>query len=270
MGIFDGVLLASDYDATLRGKTLKVLDRDIRALEYFQEEGGKFVLTTGRCWSAFVQQARELPLQSPTLLSNGASFCRMETGELLFNYDLPLRCREDMALLAAQFPDVAFETYHGEEVYCQQPNDYTAWHMSLVKATYTELPLEEMPLPWLKVLLEGERSELEAMKQVVLERWGEYYECIFSNEHLLELTAKNVHKGTGVRAAAEWFGIAPEHIYCVGDNDNDLPMLTTARIGFAPEGSVVAAKNLPGIRVVRDCESGCVESVIEILREIYG
>lgn len=26
MGIFDGVLLASDYDGTLRGSTLKVLD----------------------------------------------------------------------------------------------------------------------------------------------------------------------------------------------------------------------------------------------------
>lgn len=270
MGIFDGVLLASDYDATLRGKTLKVLPRDIQALEYFQAQGGKFVLTTGRCWSAFVQQARELPLKSPTLLSNGASFCRMETGELLFHHDLPHRCREDMAELAALFPGVAFETYHGEEVYCQQPNDYTAWHMRLVKASYTELPLREMPLPWVKVLLEGDRGALEEMKQVVLARWGDFYECIFSNEHLLELTAKNVHKGTGVAAAAAWFGISPDHVYCVGDNDNDLPMLTTAKIGFAPAGSVVAEKQLPGIRVVRDCESGCVEHVIEILKEIYG
>lgn len=269
MGIFDGVLLASDYDATLRGKTLKVLPRDIKALEYFQAQGGTFVLTTGRCWSAFVQQARELPLQSPTLLSNGASFCHMDTGELIFNRNLPDRVREDMAALAEEFPDVAFETYHGEEVYCQQPNAFTAWHMSLVKASYTECPLTEMPLPWLKVLLEGERDQLEEMRQTVVERWGEHYECIFSNEHLLELTAKNVHKGTGVHSAADWLGISPEHIYCVGDNDNDLPMLTMAKIGFAPAASAVAAKGLPEIRIVRDCESGCVEHVIEILTEIY-
>ena len=269
MGIFDGVLLASDYDATLRGKTLKVLPRDIQALEYFQAQGGKFVLTTGRCWSAFVQQARELPLGSPTLLSNGASFCHMDTGEVIFNYDLPHRVREDMALLASEFPDVAFEAYHGEEVYCQQPNEFTAWHMTIVKASYVERPLEEMPLPWVKVLLEGERPRLEEMRKRVVERWSDHYECIFSNEHLLELTAKDVHKGTGVGRAAEWFGISPEHIYCVGDNDNDLPMLTTAKIGFAPAGSAVAARNLPGIRIVRDCESGCVENVIEILTEIY-
>lgn len=269
MGIFDGVLLASDYDGTLRGSTLTVLPRDVAAIRQFQAEGGRFILTTGRCYSTFFRQARELPLESPTLLSNGATFCEMDTQRVLFNHDLPGRAPGDMAQLAARFPGLAFETYFGEDIYCFQPNEYTRWHMGLVKSTYTESPLEEMPTPWLKVLFEAEHDTLAQVQRMVLERWGGHYECIFSNENLLELTAKGVHKGTGVLEAAKMLGVSPEHVYCVGDNDNDMPMLRVAKIGFAPAGSVVAARGEPGIRVVRGCDEGCVESVIEALEELY-
>lgn len=269
MGIFDGVLLASDYDGTLRGSTLTVLPRDVAAIRHFQAEGGRFILTTGRCYSTFFRQAKELPLESPTLLSNGATFCEMDTAKTIFNHNLPDRAPADMAVLAGMFPDLAFETYFGEDIYCFHPNAYTKWHMELVKSTYTERPLGDMPTPWLKVLFEAEHETLVQVQEIVLSRWSDFYECIFSNETLLEVTAKGVHKGSGVLEAAKLLGILPEHVYCVGDNDNDLPMLRAAKIGFTPAGSVVAAKGEPGIRVVRGCDDGCVESVIEALEEIY-
>ena len=270
MGIFDGVLLACDYDGTLCGVGSTVLPRDLAAIRRFQAQGGKFVMATGRCWSTFALQAKQLPLDNPTLLSNGATFCDMDTRRILFQHDLPARAEEDMAVLAELFPNVAMEAYHGEDIYCFRPNEYTRWHMDLVKSSYVESPLEDMPTPWLKVLFEGTREDLAALRQTVLARWSGCYECIFSNENLLELTGKNVHKGTGVLEAAQLLGVAPEHVYCVGDNDNDLPMLRAARIGFVPAGSVAASRNEPGIRVVRGCDAGCVESVIEALEELYG
>ena len=112
-----------------------------------------------------------------------------------------------------------------------------------------------MPTPWLKVLLEGEREDLEQIQKLILERWSAFYECIFSSVNLLELTGKNVHKGAGVLEAAKYLGVAPEHIYCVGDNDNDLPMLRIAAAGFVPEGSVAAGRDL-GFTLVRDADHG--------------
>lgn len=270
MGIFDGVMLACDYDGTLCGVGSTVLPRDLTAIRRFQAEGGIFIVATGRGFSTFVQQAKQLPLCHPTLLSNGATLCDMDTGCILFRHDLPDRVVGDMGAMAAAFPGVAMEAYHGEEVYCHRPNRYTHWHMELVGTTYTEAALEEMPTPWLKVLLEGEREELARLRDAVLTRWSDFYECIFSNENLLELTGKNVHKGAGVLETAQILGAAPEHVYCVGDNDNDMPMLRTARMGFAPAGSVAAGRGEPGIRVVRGCNDGCVEHVIEVLEKIYG
>lgn len=269
MGMFDGVMLVSDYDGTLRGSTRVVLQQDLDAIRFFQQEGGTFLVCTGRCYSTFFQQAQALPLHAPTLLSNGATFCDMKTGEELFHYDLPHRAAEDIRVLGDRFPGVAFETYYGEEIYCWHPNSYTQWHMELVKSAYIEREPEEMPLPWLKVLMEGEKSELMQVQEWVLSHWSQHYECIFSNDNLMELTANGVHKGTGVLRAAKQLGIAPEHIYCAGDNDNDVPMLTAVARGFAPAGSVVAGKGLPGVEVVRDADHGCIESVIEWLKERY-
>lgn len=267
MGIFDGVLLASDYDGTLRGSTLQVLDRDKRAIEQFQQEGGAFILTTGRCYAAFYQQAEELPLRFPTLLSNGATFCEMNTGRTIFNHNLPERAPDDLRFVAEHFPDVAMETYYGEEVYCYHPNAFTDWHMSLVNTSYTEADLKEMPTPWLKVLFEGVHAELEEVQKMILDLWGDYYECIFSNRNLLELTGKNVHKGFGVLEAARLLKIDRKNIYCVGDNDNDLPMLRIARIGFAPKGSVASAHE--NLQIVRDADNGCLENVIQLLHWRY-
>ena len=42
----------------------------------------------------------------------------------------------------------------------------------------------------------------------------------------------------------------------MGDNDNDLPMLRTAKIGFAPPGSVAAGRD-KGLEIVRDADHGC-------------
>ena len=101
------------------------------------------------------------------------------------------------------------------------------------------------------------------------EKVGESYEVIFSNRYLLELTAKGSHKGGSALWLAEHLGISREHLYCVGDNQNALPMLEVARIGFAPENCSPLLKEW-GARIVNNCDAGCVAAVIKILDVLYS
>lgn len=268
MGRFDGVLLASDYDGTLCGE--KVQERDKAAIRAFQREGGTFMVVTGRCYSDFVQQSKELPLTHPSLLSNGATLCDMNSGEILFSNNLSEHATEDMIELMVGFPDVAVAVYHKHENYLFQPNDLSDYHSALVKSIPEERPLEEIPTPWLKAMFLGQRPELEKIRAIVLERWSDRYECIFSADCLLELTAKGIHKGNGVLRTAKSLGIAPEHIYCVGDNENDLPMLNVAATAFAPSLSAVDKLQLDGPIIVNDVEHGCIESVVAYLWDKYS
>lgn len=64
--------------------------------------------------------------------------------------------------------------------------------------------------------------------------WAEDYELIFSGKTLLEMTAKGANKGGMVRRLAQRLGISMEHVYCVGDEANDLSMLQAAAPGLCP------------------------------------
>ena len=74
MGIFDGVLLASDFDNTLlntevprrTGAPVPRLSAGNRAaLEYFMARGGRFALATGRALAAIEKLVDDIPTNSP-------------------------------------------------------------------------------------------------------------------------------------------------------------------------------------------------------------
>ena len=82
------------------------------------------------------------------------------------------------------------------------------------------------------------------------------------------MTAKGANKGGMVMRLAQRLNIAPEHIYCVGDEANDIPMLTAAAQGFAPANCVEAVRQC-GATVVCDAREGALADVVEILEKKY-
>ena len=102
----------------------------------------------------------------------------------------------------------------------------------------------------------------------MLSRWGEHYEVIFSNPVLLEMTDKGCHKGAMVVRVAEHLGIAPDRVYCIGDNQNDIPMLAVSAIPFAPANCAPEVRAW-GARIVRHCDDDALADVVDILDGIY-
>ena len=41
---------------------------------------------------------------------------------------------------------------------------------------------------------------------------------------------------------AKLLGVARKDIYCIGDHNNDIPMLEVSEIGFAPENAIPEVK----------------------------
>lgn len=106
------------------------------------------------------------------------------------------------------------------------------------------------------------------MQQWMKERFGDRYGVFFSHPMLLEITPGGCNKGTGVLRLAELLGIRREHIYCAGDNENDLAMLEAAAVGFTPAGSSQAALDTADV-IVCDCDQGAIADVVEYLQEKY-
>ena len=175
---------------------------------------------------------------------------------------------ERLAQLCRVFPDLAVEAYHGEEIYVHNPNAVTMNHLKLVGGTQILCPIEEMPTPWNKVIMEQDEPYLKEVQAHLLQHWGDRCEVIFSNHVLLELTAKGSHKGAMVAAAAQLLHVAPQNLYCMGDNQNDIPMLALSAIPFAPANCSQPVRDW-GARILNHCDGHAVAQAIGILDELY-
>ena len=280
MGKFDGVLLCSDFDntivdtaAVLRGELEEALPgaRTIQALNYFMAEGGRFAVATGRALAAFMSHAHEVPMNAPAVLYNGAALYDFAAGEYLETNYLNDAAMERAQAALELCPNIGAEAYNDSlDIPTVQPNDFTRRHQHLAHTGVTEFDrLTDIPGPIGKLLLEGQREDLEkAMAYLTSQPWSGEYEIIFSGKTLLEMTAKGSNKGAMVRLLAQRLGISMDHVYCAGDESNDISMLTAAAEGFAPANCVQAVKDC-GATIVSDVRHDALADIIDILDKRY-
>lgn len=270
MGKFDGVLLISDYDDTLYNSQLTVSEENHRAIRRFMEQGGHFTIATGRAHRTFTPQIERehLEFNAPVILSNGAAIYDYAAGRYLVQTGLDKEMKDRLIRLCLRFPTLGFEAYHGEEIYVHNPNSVTEAHLSRMGVPHTRCPIEDIPTPWSKLLLEQDHPVLLEVQAYIQAHWKDCCEAIFSNRYLLEITAKGSNKGTMAAKVAELLGISRENLYCIGDNLNDLPMLALSAIPFAPENCTQGVKDW-GARILPHCDDHTVARAIEILDTIY-
>ena len=281
MGKFTGVLLASDYDNTLLdtesarrsgGEAPRVSERNQAALRYFMEQGGRFAVATGRALAALEHFVDEIPMNAPAIICNGAALYDFSAREyldyILLNRDLCRRCQE--LLLAS--PTTAAEAYPLLEsvIHAVRPNAYTRQHEHLTHTPVREdASLLEVPQPLTKVIFEDEHAALEALRDRLLAQpWIQECEMAFSAANLLELTGRGASKGGMVRRLAARLEIPMDHVYCVGDEANDITMLRAAAQGFAPANCVDAVRAC-GATLVADCRHDALAEVVDILDQRY-
>lgn len=268
MGIFDGVLLVSDFDDTLVDRKKRLPERTKTALSRFVAQGGKFTLASGRGLESVQKQAPGLSIGAPVIVANGTQIYDLDQEMLLFEANFSEQVRQDFAETLERFPTAAVEIFGAGQLYAVRPNEVTKIHLEVTGQHAREAQLSEIPMPWVYAKFEDRHDQLEEMQRWMKARFGTRYGIFFSHPMLLEITPGGCNKGTGVLKLAELLGIQREDIYCAGDNENDLAMLEAAAIGFTPAGSSQAALDTADV-IVCDCDQGAIADVVEYLQRKY-
>lgn len=272
MGLFSDILLTVDYDHTMTGTNNAVPVRNLEAIRYFTENGGAFTLNTGRS----VPMSRPLwdvvPVNAPMLLYNGAVALDTKTEEMLFCHTIPLDMRQTIFWCLETFPDLIVEVQSLESHYCFQnsPEWYEFRgrnHCARRFATLDEdlgpflkfaiyLPIRGSTINDMYTATDAERARLLEAERLIRERYGHAVDLFRPTARIMDVQAKGVSKDKAARELQKRLG--RKILVCVGDGENDLPMLKEADYAFGPCDGVMA-KFFP---TVCNCDEGAVADVI--------
>lgn len=287
MGKFDGVLLVSDICDTLvdtsrgafvdeeKGKTeefVPVPERNRQALEYFTAEGGRFTLATGRALKYVQFYADRIPVNAPGVLGDGSAICDIRSGAYLETAVLDRRARELGQAVLDRFPGTTVTARHLDGMYhTVRPDARARLIMSVSDDALEASSLREVPLPIQRLWFRDRSRTLREVRDFLRGQDEDgVYELAFTSEerNQLQMAARGSGKGSMVRRLAERLGISMEHVYCAGNGDDDVSMLTAAKQGFAPSNCTQAVRDC-GAAVVCSVQEGTLADAVRILDRNY-
>lgn len=266
MGKFEKVLIASDFDGTLKNDNGVITEDVLRAIDYFISEGGFFTVCTGRTYQGFHMYDPSY-INAPVLLTNGSMAYDYEKGETVFFNGIG---EEGIALVRAimeNFPQVAVEMYPFNRTYAIHLDEHAHRHFTNQGIPYEVISdPSEAPLPWAKVML-GAHECSQEVQQFMRENFSSP-SFLPTTGGYIEIMKTGSDKGSGLLCLADYLGVPHERTYAVGDGYNDIEMLDAAAAGFVPcNGSPEAIYHANYL--VRSNNRGAVAHVIEILDSMY-
>lgn len=256
MGKFEGYVLVSDFDGTLIDHALNVSNENIRAVQSFITQGGRFLGATGRTELNVRPFAQGLPLSSPWILYNGAAIYDWE--KEVFVYKAPL----DRALTEAfahkvmdQFSDINIQVFTGGPFSQVNPAARPDTQAVLENQHFENRMMEDVADDWLKVLFCSDNPEelatIETM--LTLDPLAGKVHKTHSARRYFELTAQGVNKGSALRWLKSVLTPVPQCVVAIGDYFNDIEMLREADIPAAPESALNEVKQCA--RIITTCHT---------------
>lgn len=262
---FKNVLLASDFDGTLKNDNGEITRDVMEKIKYFISEGGLFTVCTGRIYQGFHLYSEEY-INAPVLLGNGAMAYDYKNEKIIFNDAIDLEGIAPLKAVYNLFPETAFEFYSFESVCALNPEETSVRHFTSQDIAFkTVASVESAPRPWTKVMLHSKFQSLTIQEE--LEKFPEIAYLKTTGEYI-EVLKKGVNKGTALLKLGNALGCSCNDIYSAGDGYNDVDMLKAAKAGFVPENGSKEALSAAAY-VTRSNNEGCIAHVIEILDELY-
>lgn len=262
---FKNVIIASDFDGTLKNDEGIITPDVIEKIRYFIGNGGFFTVCTGRIHQGFHLYSPEY-INAPVLLGNGAMAYNYENDKIIFNDGIGEEGLPAINDVLKAFPNISIEFYNFNKVCAINLNTHSEQHFTSqgINFEIVNTP-EKAPLPWTKVMIAAHGCSQEV--QAILEKHPEI-NYLKTTGNYVEVLKKGVDKGTGLLKLADALGCKQSDTYAAGDGYNDVEMLVASNGGFVPENGSQEALSVAKY-VTRSNNDGCIAHAIEILDEIY-
>jgi len=265
-------LLVIDIDGTLLNTEGRIGARTLAAVRAAQEAGIVVTLATARRYSNTVQIARELELESPLIVYDGALIVSYPDEKILHTYPL----QADIAQQAVEVlvshklqPVVHPATGLKEEIWTG-PLEFDNLWLEAYFAVYPEqvrrMSFENLctghPDPWRVVSFDEEEQIYSLIPELgSLDcSWIAIRRGSFGCAEL-SFMQRGCSKASGVMAVARLLGVPLEQVMALGDNNNDKAMLQVVGWGVAMGQAPESIKAVAQAVTASNAEDGAAQAI---------
>jgi Cof subfamily protein (haloacid dehalogenase superfamily) len=261
-------LIVSDFDGTLVANHGDIPQENKETIAKYCEDGGRFVISTGRMHYAILPRVKELGLKGFVSCAHGSLIMDTETGETLLEGTIPT-CVVVVICKKMEELGLHFQVYAKDEFYSNTDNERLKKYEKVV-GVKAKLVVDK---PLSRFVSENGICAYRVMAFVrstecmsVMDSLSKYTfdGCVLtkSDDTSVEVINASYSKGTALKFLADYFKIPLKKTIAVGDQWNDISMIVKAGLGFAVKN---ADEKLKEQAIVFDCtnEEGAVAKIIK-------
>ena len=261
-------LIASDMDDTLLNSRNEISSANAAAIHKALAAGIRVLIATGRMYVSAKPYADRLGLDIPLIAYNGALVKDNRSGEVF--YEHPLRWETAQAVLAyCRQKKYYIQAYIGDALWVKELTAFSAAYTKIsgIPATPVGERLYEPPRAPYKLLVMTEKEEFKTAWEDIQRTFSGSVVVTSSKDNFLEVMEPGVNKWEAVSAVAEYYGIGPHEIMCIGDSNNDISMIQNAALGVAVANAKPAVKAVAKW-ITADHDADGVAAAIEKLLQV--
>ncbi len=265
-------LLVMDIDGTLCGSDRQVSEKTKNAILDAQKRGKTMAIASGRSIAGIRQIASKVGLEQfggYVIAYNGTTVINCKTGECIYNQTLPKDLVAPIVQAAEQLgvSIMAYRDSHKELLVANGVTPYVEADAKACQVQISEVKdfVKAVTFPVNKIFVSGEPDKMKEVERAMQRMFGAQLNVFRSDPYYVELLPKYIDKGVAVDKLVKHLDVTKEKTICVGDSNNDLPMLRYAGLGVAMGNAADSIKEQADFVTGSNDEDGIVTIISKFM-----
>lgn len=261
-------LIAIDLDGTLLTDELLISPATVSAIQKAVAIGTIVTIATGRMFPSAKLIAQQLGINVPLITYQGAIIKDINEKEVMYERLIPPDIAQKLVEIASE-KNIHLQVYQDDILYSASENEKLITYCEASQVPYEiEANLEKLAKNgFTKVLIIDEPDYLDTLQEELRTLFGERAHIAKSKKHYLEVTHPEANKGSALLHLAKMLGVERSEIIGIGDNHNDLELITTAGLGVAMGNAVIELKDCADYISLSNNEEGVLHVIEKFILE---
>ena len=274
---FENIVIATDLDGTFFGNDSKPVGKNLSAIRYFTDNGGRFTIVTGRMLYNVLQSFPDAAsyVNMPMIVCDGACIYDLQASRILKQTLIPFDLTKRVVdYVHSEFPQVGIRVGVMGYALVSSPDE--------LKNPYINNDWLKCPNRSPKILTAVENWRNLDIIKIVLRVYPHIFDEVyrslkykfdgllsptFSCDNVIDIQMRGVNKGDALKELVK--GSLGENVTLIacGDYVNDIEMLKGSNVSVCPENAHEQVKDICDLQLCKNTD-GLIDALVSYMENI--